>query len=157
MPEHVYLSTQLDEFILLPYDAHTHTQRDTHTRNIYLKNIIGRGEINTCLQAPNIHFYSLLINMNGKNFVDSSKSLKLWDVSERKGRDKSIRTCLWWLQDQCQVDICGESNEMKGNLLKARKWVTEGKHFLSTWSLIRKKRKGQRDKTYKALGKRTRS
>lgn len=27
MPEHVYLSTQLDEFILLPYDAHTHRER----------------------------------------------------------------------------------------------------------------------------------
>lgn len=32
MPEHVYLSTQLDEFILLPYDAHTHTERDRGCR-----------------------------------------------------------------------------------------------------------------------------
>lgn len=34
MPEHVYLSTQLDEFILLPYDAHTHTHRETEAADL---------------------------------------------------------------------------------------------------------------------------
>ena len=42
---------------------------------MYAYNCIERGRIKTCLLAPNIHFCSLLINPNGKNFLDVKRCL----------------------------------------------------------------------------------
>lgn len=45
--------------------------------NIYIhKILLGEGGVNTCI-APNIHFCTLLINMNGKNFFKIQEAFRV--------------------------------------------------------------------------------
>lgn len=60
---------------------------------IYTYNCIERVGIKTCLLAPNIHFWGLLVNTNSKNILDLNRCSEFEDMAERRAQDEPFRSC----------------------------------------------------------------